>query len=165
VFIPVLYHAHQLSHSRRREWLTSWAHEISDVAGIAREGTLVELAPVPGVDEELDGPAQGVDRAREAAGFARQAGQIVAQLGVVGLDRVRLALAGRDGVAARIVDKRVIGREIVGVVLGGLGAARDDLLQLLRAPFPEDLPTEDAARGAVYLREDVGAVFLAPTKV
>ena len=89
----------------------------------------------------------------------------MAQLGVVGLDRVRLALARRDGVAARIVDKRVLGREIVGVVLGGLGAALHELLQGLRHPLPEDVPAQDAARGAVYLRDDVGDVFLAPTKV
>jgi hypothetical protein len=125
----------------------------------------VQLAAVPGVDEELDGPTQGRKRPREAAGFARQAGQIVAQLGVVGLDRVRLALAGRDSMVAGIVHEPVIGLEIVGVVLSGLGAALEDLLQLLRAPVPEDIPTEDAARGAVDLRDDVGDVFFSPTKV
>ena len=84
-------------------------YEIADVAGVAGEGAPVELAPVPGMHEELDRMAQGVDRAREAARAATQTRQIVAQLGIVGLDAVGLALARRDGVCARIVDERLIG--------------------------------------------------------
>src|SRR5919201_2071259 len=116
---------------RAGEWLKSWAYKIAHVADVAREGALVQVAAIPGVDEELDGPAQGVERAREAARLAPQAGQIVAQLGIVGFNSVRLALAGCDSVAARVVDERVIGREIVGVVLGRLGAALHELLQWL----------------------------------
>jgi hypothetical protein len=53
----------------------------------------------------------------------------VAQRGVVGLDEVRLALAGRDSMLAGIGHEPGIGRDIVDVVLGGSGAALDDLLQ------------------------------------
>src|SRR5919197_5659860 len=49
------------------EWLKLMTYEIADVAGIAREGALVQLAAVPRMDEELDGTAQGVDGSREAA--------------------------------------------------------------------------------------------------
>ena len=49
------------------EWLKLMTYEIADVAGVAGEGAPVELAPVPGMHEELDRMAQGVDRAREAA--------------------------------------------------------------------------------------------------
>ena len=89
----------------------------------------------------------------------------VAQFGVVRLDGVRLALARGDGVLARLVHERVIGREIVGVVLGGLGAAFHELLQGVRRPFPEDVPAQNAARGAVYLRDDIGNVFFCATNV
>ena len=41
--------------TRPREWLSLWAHEIHDMAGIGRVGPLVQLAAVPGIDEELDG--------------------------------------------------------------------------------------------------------------
>jgi hypothetical protein len=78
---------------------TGTCEQIHDVAGVAREGPLVQLAAVPAVDEELDGPAQSLDRAREAARAAAQARQVVPHLGVVGLAGGRLALAGRDGVA------------------------------------------------------------------
>src|SRR5919108_2178764 len=80
------------------EWLRLLTYEIADVARIAREGALVQLAPVPGVHEELDRTAQGVDRAREAARAAAQTRQIVTQLGIVGLDAVGLTLARRDSV-------------------------------------------------------------------
>jgi hypothetical protein len=36
------------------EWLTWWSYIIQEMGSVAREGTLVELAAVPGVDEELD---------------------------------------------------------------------------------------------------------------
>jgi hypothetical protein len=89
----------------------------------------------------------------------------VAQFGVVRLDRVGLTLARCDGVLARIVHERVIGREIVGVALGGLRAALHELLQGLCRPFPGDAPAENAARGAVYRRDDIGNVFLWATNV
>jgi hypothetical protein len=147
------------------EWLKSWAHEIHDVAGIAREGPLVQVAAIPGVPEELDGPLPGLKRTREAAGFACQAGQIGAQCGIVGLDGGGLALARRASRAAGIVDEPVLGLEIVGVRLGRVGTALDDLLQPLRAPFPQDIPAEDAARGALYLRDAGGYGFLCVMKV
>ena len=52
------------------EWLTAWAYDIRDVAGLAWDGTLVERAPVPGMDAALDGPALGVERATQRDGRA-----------------------------------------------------------------------------------------------
>jgi hypothetical protein len=67
--------------------------------------------------------------------------------------------------AAGLGHEPAIGLEIVGVVPGGVGAALNALLQLLRAPFPEDLPAADAARGAVYRRDAVGHVFFCAMNV
>src|ERR671935_269363 len=61
------------------QWLKLLTYEIADVARIAREGALVQLAPVPGMHEELDRTAQGLERAREAARAAAQTRQIQAQ--------------------------------------------------------------------------------------
>ena len=123
----------------------------------------MELAAVPGIDEELDGAAQGVDGPREAPRPAGEAGQIVAQLGVIRLDGVRLALSRGDGVLAGIVDQPAVGREGIGVVLAGLWTPLDEVLQPIARSLPDDIPAQDAARGAVYLREDVGPGFLSAT--
>jgi len=48
------------------EWLMGRSREIRDMAGVARENALVQLATVPGVHEERDHTPQGLDRAREA---------------------------------------------------------------------------------------------------
>jgi hypothetical protein len=68
-------------------------------------------------------------------------------------------------VVARIVHERVIGRQVVRVVLSGLGAALHEVLQQLRRPFPQDVPAQDAARGAIYRCDDIGNAFFSPTKV
>ena len=73
------------------EWLTGWPHKITDVVGVAREGALVQLTAVPGMDEKLDGAAQGGDGAREAAGAATQTSQIVAWFRVDSVARPTLA--------------------------------------------------------------------------
>lgn len=36
------------------EWLKDMTYEIADVAGIAGEGPLMQVAPVSGMDKELD---------------------------------------------------------------------------------------------------------------
>ena len=43
------------------EWLKVWAYEIHDMALIGRIGAPMQLAAVPGIDEELDGAAQSVN--------------------------------------------------------------------------------------------------------
>jgi hypothetical protein len=60
----------------------------------------MQLAAVPGTDEELDSAAQGVDGPREAPRRAGEVGQVVAQFGVIRLDGVRLALTRGDGALA-----------------------------------------------------------------
>ena len=125
----------------------------------------MQLAAGPGIDEELDGAAQGGDGTREAPRLAGEAGQVVAQFGVIRLDGVRLALSWGDGVLAGIVDQPFVGWEGIRVVLSGPGAPLEEVLPPLYGPLPDDVPAQDAARGAVYLREDVGTVFLSVTKV
>jgi hypothetical protein len=89
----------------------------------------------------------------------------VAQLRVIRLDGVGLALSRGDGVLAGIVDQPAVGWEGSGVVLAGLWTPRDEVLQPIERPLPDDVPAQDAARGAVYRRDDVGPSFLSATKV
>jgi hypothetical protein len=53
-----------------REWITSRAYEISDMSGIGRELAFVDRAAVPGEDNQLDGAAESMNTAGEAAGAA-----------------------------------------------------------------------------------------------
>ena len=65
------------SHSRKfwktacgcssRECQISRVHEVSDIGCIMRESAFVQLATIPGKDEQLDGAPEGVKRARETA--------------------------------------------------------------------------------------------------
>jgi hypothetical protein len=125
----------------------------------------MQLAAVPGADEELDGAAQGGDGPREAPRLAGEAGQVVAQFGMIRLDGLRLALPRGNGVLAGIVDQPVVGWEGSGVVVAGLGAALEEGLQPLDGPLPDDVPAQNAACGAVYRRDAVGTVWLSVTKV
>jgi acyl-CoA reductase-like NAD-dependent aldehyde dehydrogenase len=70
----------------RGEWLESWADELKDVRSVLGVLVAIELATVPGIDEELDRIAQRLERARETAGLARQTRQIVPQLGIIAFD-------------------------------------------------------------------------------
>ena len=148
-----------------REWLKVLTYKLTHVASVARESAFVQLAAVPGVDEELDGATQGLDGAGEAARAAAQAGQVVAQLRVVGLDAVGLALARRDGVTPGPVDQRRVRWEGVGVVLLRRSRPLKRLLQRVPGAFPDHGIAQDAAGGAIHFRYDVGNVFLCPTKV
>ena len=135
------------------------------MALIGRIGAPRQRAAVPGRDEELDGAAQSVDGTGAAARRARKAGQVVAQCGISRLDGVRLALPGGDGVLARRVDQRFLGREGMRGVLASLRAPLEAVRPPRDGPLPDDVPAQDAACGALDLREDVGPGFLSAPKV
>ena len=55
----------------------------------------------------------------------------MAQVGIYALDRVGLAFVRKSLVASRIVDQRVVGGEIVRVVLLGLWTSIENSLQVV----------------------------------
>lgn len=55
---------------------------------------MIELALVPGMNEELHMRPQGLQAARETTGASHQSGQIVTKLGVARLDAVGLDFIG-----------------------------------------------------------------------
>lgn len=65
------------------------------VLGIA---CAVELAPVPGVNEQLDRTAQGLNTARETPGATGQTRQVVPQLRIYTFHPIRLCFFGHGGV-------------------------------------------------------------------
>ena len=70
----------------------------------------------------------------------------------------RLMLAG-------IVNEVGVGWQLVGVVLSGLRRPIEQRLQTLRFPVIGHIVGNDAARRAVYLRDEVDALFFCPAKV
>jgi hypothetical protein len=52
---------------RRGEWLPLWVGELKDVRGILGMRSAIELAPVPGKDEELDRVAERALRTGKTA--------------------------------------------------------------------------------------------------
>lgn len=53
---------------------------------------LVQLSLIVAVDEELDGPPQGVNTPGEAARATGQTSQVVTQVGIAAFHRIGLAL-------------------------------------------------------------------------
>jgi len=106
-----------------------------------------------------------MDTAGETAGTARQAGQIVTQLGIIGFDRVGLGFAGRDVVPTRIVDQAVVGFQGVTEVGLSLRSIIQQRLHHLIAAFRAHPPAEDTARGAFDEGDDVDPLFFCSTKV
>lgn len=143
-----------------RECLTWCPHEIDQVRGVGREAVFVELAAVRGVHEKCDGAVEGVDGAGEATTRAREPGEIGAQISILAVHTTRrLALAQCYGVPSRIIDDALIELEGVRVVLRGLRCVLNQVLQAVHRALPLDGIPDDAERGEIDLRDDVGAVL------
>jgi len=69
--------------SDRREWLNSWGSELKDVGGVVRVFLFVKLPGVEGKEEKDQGVTQRIRTTGETARLSRQAGQIVAQFGII----------------------------------------------------------------------------------
>ena len=87
------------------------------------------------------------------------------QFGVAPFDRIGLALVGQRLMLAGIVNEVGVGWQLVGVVLSGLRRPIEQRLQTLRFPVIGHIVGNDAARRAVYLRDEVDALFFCPAKV
>src|SRR5262249_50861682 len=79
--------------------------------------------------------------------------------------RVSLAFIGQGAMLARIIHEGFIDREIIGEIAPGLWGTVQHGLHQLVAALQDDTPAHNAARGAVYVGDEVDFVFLLPTKV
>ncbi|HYO88631.1 MAG TPA: hypothetical protein VER79_08275 [Candidatus Limnocylindrales bacterium] len=78
---------------------------MKEMGGVLGKALAIELAMVPEEDKQRDSTAQGVDGAGETAGFARQAGEVVAQLCIQALYPVGFALVRHGRMASRGIDQ------------------------------------------------------------
>lgn len=148
-----------------REWIKSRAYEIAQVSGIGWETTFVDLAAIPGEHKQLERGSQGMDAARETARATSQACQVVSELRVVSFNGVSLAFVGHGQVLTGRVEQGFVEAVAIRVVLPGLRAAIQHGLQGFGRACRHHRPANNAATGAVNLGQDVGFVFLCPTKV
>jgi hypothetical protein len=147
------------------ECLKSWAHEIHNMGGIVGETLLVQLSAIETIHEEAQGTPQRPRAARKATGFASQTSQIMAQLGIVGFDRVGLRFALRDFVSSTVIPQPLIGLERITVIPAGPGCLIHNLLKGLLRPPPDHRPAHDTAGGAIHHRQNIDLVFFSPMKV
>jgi len=132
---------------------------------ISRELSLVELSAVKAIDKQTQGTFKRIGTTREAARGSCQARQIVAQFGVISLNRVGIRFAFRNFVSAQVIPQAVIGIECVAVILLGLGRIVYPLLNGWLSALPDHFPAQITARLPIYDREDVDPVFLLPINV
>lgn len=125
----------------------------------------VELAAVPTVDKELDRSPQGFDAARKTARFSTQAGQIMAQFRIIGLNGIGFAFVRHVFMMTRKINQRAIGIEQVAVVLLGARAAVEHGLHDRCRPFPDHIPAHKAPCRPVHSRNHEGLSLFSPTNV
>ncbi len=84
---------------------------------------------------------------------------------IVCFHRIGLTFVGKRPMVSRIIDQRLIGGELIGVVRYRLRAAVKHGLHNVCGSFPDDVPAHNTMRLSVYLRDDVDDVFFFPAKV
>jgi len=132
---------------------------------IGRVQLLVELSPVVAVDKNTQGALQCGRATRETVRRSGQAGQVVAQLGVVSFHRIGIGFAFGNFISAKVIPQAVIRIKCVTVILLGLGRIVYHSLDSWLSALPHHFPAQITARLPVYDRQDVDLVFLLPIKV
>jgi hypothetical protein len=75
------------------------------------------LTAVPSKDKQFYRRPQSMNRTGKTAGFTDQTRQVMAQFGIIGFNRVGLALIGQGLVLAGIINERIIGRKLVRILV------------------------------------------------
>ena len=109
-----------------------------------------ELAAIPGEDEELEGGAERLTRARKTAGRPRQASEILPEFGVVGFHAVGLRFVGQADMLARIVDHILVGDPRIRGVLRRTRRGIHECLNRGLIAVGRNIPPQEAAGGAVH---------------
>jgi len=135
---------------------------MSRIVGI---GLAVELATVPDVDKKLDGTAEGIDRAGEAAGTTGKASQVVAEFGIHALHAIGFTFIGHGRVRTWGVEQGLVGSQQIAVVPHCLGTGIQHSLQIGLGSFGLHRPANDATGFAFHKRHQVDPVFFVPMKV
>ncbi len=87
------------------------------------------------------------------------------QFGIIRLHRIRVRLAFRDGISAKVIPKQIIYIEGVREIPVGLGCPVDDGLNGFPTTIPQHFPAQNAVRGPIDDGYNVDPVFFSPMKV
>jgi len=124
----------------------------------------IALSLVPTPDEQLDRPTQSMNALGEAARASRQTRQIMSQFSVITFHRVGLRLVVHALMRAPPAQLAVGVKGVGEVTLRGRRTV-DNSLHHLRRAFLADRVRDDAARLPLDESDDIGGLFLVPTKV
>ena len=136
-----------------------------DVVWVLVLGATNELAAILGIDKELDRRVECGKRAGETAGTASQTRQIMSEFGIVAFDRIGLAFVGQGLMLAGVVDQVGVSGQLIRVILARGGRAIEQGLQAFWLAVSGDVVGNDAAAGAIYLRDEVDPLFFCPANV
>jgi len=134
------------------------------VSWIGRVKLLIELPSVVTIDKQTQGTLKYIETTREATRRSCQTGQVVAQLGVVSFNRVRVGFAFRNFISAEVIPQAIISIKRIAVILFGLLRTVHQLLISWLSALPDHFPAQITARLPVYDGEDVDPVFFIADK-
>lgn len=132
---------------------------------IARKALLVQLALIEAVHEKLQGSLQCFRTARKTARATCEPSQVMAQLGVVGFNRIGVCLALGDFIDAPVIPQALIDIKSIAVIAFGLRGFVYHLLDRFLGSLPDHFAAKIATSEAVYNRDNEDLVFLSPMKV
>lgn len=125
----------------------------------------MQLTLIETVHKELQSRLQRFRAARKTARAPSQAGQVMAQFGIVRFDRVRVGFSFRDFIHTPVVPQALISIKSVAEIALGLWSLVHQFLNGFLRSLPNDLKAQVAAGETIYDRDDVDLVFLSPMKV
>ena len=126
---------------------------------------LVELAVVPTIDKDAEGSPKRMDAAGKTARAAGQTSQVVAKLGIVGLNRIGLAFVRHHPVLSGVVIQAGVKGKGITEEETGLRRLVHHFLHQVFAALWLNRPIHNAVGFSVYVREDEDLVFFSPMKV
>lgn len=125
----------------------------------------VKLAAIETKYEQTQCAFEGEWARRKATGAACEPSKIMSTFSIISFDRKGLRFVGQSLMLTGKVDKSLIGRELVAVVPLSLRTAIQHGLKHRLRPLNDNLPGNNAARGAVNKGYDVDFVFFSRMKV
>jgi len=135
------------------------------MSGVVGKTLLMQLASIEAIHEQLQCGFQSFRATGKTARTARQAGQVMAQFGVIPFDRVGIGFTFGDFVHAPVIPQAIIGFKGVGVIALGLRSFVHQLLNDVLRSLPHQAKAQVAAGETIYDRDDEDLVFFSPMKL
>jgi hypothetical protein len=157
--------ARQMQNRKSGEWLNTGLGKLKDMSLVVGKELLMQLAPIETIHKKLQSRFQRFRAARKTVRAARQASQMMAQLGVISFDQVGVGFTLGDFISTQVIPQAIIGIKSVAIVAFRFGRHIHHLLDGGLGSLPHDLEAQVAASDPIYDRDHVDLVFLSPMKV